>query len=678
MENMNKLFYILCAVAFLAVSCERYDEIWDKLREHEQRIEQLEKLCRELNSNVDAIHTVLTAVQEHDYVTEIIKVVDAGVEVGYSITFAKGGTVTIYHGNDGADGSTPLIGVKKASDGAYYWTSDGEWLIGEDGVKIPATVTDPDAGYVVPQFRVADGEWYVSYDNGNSWRQMEGADSGDEQFMFTDVSHNDKYMYLTLEDGTVLVIPIGKAGGYKVVPFVEMGPLNIQGAFPANYYYKQYYRTPRYLQTVNGTIGVSVSLDCEVRVYQYDADFRLIEYIDYTKLGADVSKNFTLKTSCSFIRLGFRKNSSLPEFNIPHVVVSGVSDRQFYETRPADEGYQKLIIPINVAHPDAADDDSWAVQDSEEILPDYGVLAIPKTYSNIGKPTRLIIFCHGASAHYTASSTRFGYDVDYWLNEGYAVMDIEGNPFDNVNEHAYTPQARQAYESAYKWVTNTYNICTDGVFLGGISMGGGMCFDLLQSHIPVLAACPVVPVCNELWWWNYMNASRRKFAAEKMGFTGTSPVWTNSKKMSDEEYQYLYDNFDKMVKYSPFWRGIENLPDKDVLFGVGHISANTAYDEAETALFSTLRFKVKAPVKLFTCYEDTTVPYQRNALLMYNMLKNAGQVCELRLFHTDAEKPHAFYSQDSQAYTEITTTDGNIMQAPVVYIEMLHFWRRYE
>ena len=207
MENMNKLFYILCAVAFLAVSCERYDEIWDKLREHEQRIEQLEKLCRELNSNVDAIHTVLTAVQEHDYVTEIIKVVDAGVEVGYSITFAKGGTVTIYHGNDGADGSTPFIGVKKASDGAYYWTSDGEWLIGEDGVKIPATVTDPDAGFVVPQFRVADGEWYVSYDNGNSWRLI--GNVGDEYngVVIKDIDISDPdYIVITLEDGSILKV----------------------------------------------------------------------------------------------------------------------------------------------------------------------------------------------------------------------------------------------------------------------------------------------------------------------------------------------------------------------------------------------------------------------------------------------------------------------------------------
>ena len=37
------------------------------------------------------------------------------VEVGYSITFAKSGTITIYHGaagTDGADGSAPKIGIR--------------------------------------------------------------------------------------------------------------------------------------------------------------------------------------------------------------------------------------------------------------------------------------------------------------------------------------------------------------------------------------------------------------------------------------------------------------------------------------------------------------------------------------------------------------------------------------
>ena len=675
---MKRYIITLFTLIVTLTSCDVCDHtsIWDKLNEHEQRIKELEKACNRLNSNVEALQAILEALQANDYVTDIVKIMEDGVEVGYSITFAKGGAVTIYHGASGEDGATPKIGIQKASDGQYYWTSNGEWLTGEDGEKIPATVAATDGKYITPQFRIVEGVWYISYDNGNTWQQIEAEE--EEAPLFSGVEVTAEYIILTLADGTELCLAIGTDDGYVIAPYVELGAIATTGGFASKYYDRQYYRTPRYLQPVKSTVGITTSVDCEIRLLQYNSDFQYITHSEYTAQSAKTQRHYTLLPDCKYIRFSIRKDSGLTQFSIPHVVVSDVSDKQHFEIYPSDEGNLRLIIPVNVANPNASDDDSWDVQDSPEILPDYGVLVLPKTYSNIGRPTRLIIMCHGAGTRYSSSVTRLGYDLDYWLNEGYAVMDIEGNPFDNNNEHAYTPYARQSYEAAYKWVTNTFNIYTDGVFLGGISMGGGMCFDLLQSHIPVLAACPIVPVANELWWWNYMNAGRRKFAAEKMGFTGTPPTWTSNKKMSDEEWQYLYDNFDKMVKYSPFWRGIENLPDKDTLFGVGHVSASSRKNEPEAELFSKLRFKAKAPIKMFTCYEDSTVPYERNALLMYNMLKNAGQVCELRLFHTDAESPHRFYNQDSRAFTEVSTTYGGTMQAPVVYIEALQFWRRYE
>ena len=204
---MKKLFIILCAVVFWVASCDRYGEIWDELREHEQRIEQLEKQCRELNSNVEAIQTILTAIQQNDYVTEIMKIVEDGVEVGYSITFAKSGTVTIYHGTNGEDGSTPKVGIKKASDGQYYWTSDGEWLTGEDGEKIPAAYSDGgDGEYITPLFRVAEGVWYVSYDNGNTWQQIEAEEECESIFKGVDAS-DPEYVVVILADGSQLKLP---------------------------------------------------------------------------------------------------------------------------------------------------------------------------------------------------------------------------------------------------------------------------------------------------------------------------------------------------------------------------------------------------------------------------------------------------------------------------------------
>ena len=202
---MKNLITILLMVAFMVMSCDSYEDIWNKLKEHEQRIEQLEKQCHKLNSNIEAIQTALEALQQNDYVTEVMKIVEGGVEVGYCLTFAKGGTVTIYCAADGATDTALNIGIKKASDGAYYWTVDDEWLTDDNGSMISATVSDPDAKYVTPQFRVADGVWYVSYDNGNSWRKFDGVASS----CIVSVTQDSQFVYLRLSDGLVIPIPYG-------------------------------------------------------------------------------------------------------------------------------------------------------------------------------------------------------------------------------------------------------------------------------------------------------------------------------------------------------------------------------------------------------------------------------------------------------------------------------------
>ena len=219
---MKRFAYIILAAISTIVSCSTYDHeaILEQLRDHEQRIQKLEALCTQLNSNVEAVNAVLTALERNDYVIDVVKVVENGLEVGYSITFAKGGTVTIYHGTNGADGDAPKVGIRKAQNGAYYWTADDEWMTDDEGNKIPAAVPDtPDAnedGYVTPQFRVTDGKWYVSVDNGNTWREIEDVR---DQSIFSDIRINEDHIIFTLENGSTFTVPIYTAsqGGVEEI-----------------------------------------------------------------------------------------------------------------------------------------------------------------------------------------------------------------------------------------------------------------------------------------------------------------------------------------------------------------------------------------------------------------------------------------------------------------------------
>lgn len=149
---MKKILSILAAAAFCLVSCTSYDEIamWNKNEDLGERVSRLEELCEQMNSNISALQLIVEALQDNDYVTGVVPVTENGETIGYTINFSKSGPVTIYHGKDGEkgdDGKTPVIGVKKDTDGLYYWTLDGEWLTDDEGKRIPAQGRDGKSAY---------------------------------------------------------------------------------------------------------------------------------------------------------------------------------------------------------------------------------------------------------------------------------------------------------------------------------------------------------------------------------------------------------------------------------------------------------------------------------------------------------------------------------------------------
>ena len=185
---MKKLFTILSIVGICFSSCS-YDDthLTNRVENLENRVTALEKLCKEMNSNITALQTIVEALQNNDYVTGVTPVEENGVVVGYTITFVKSAPITIYHGKDGKDGVngsdgkdgvdgkdgkdgyTPVIGVEKDSDGIYYWTLDGEWLTDNEGNKIKAVGVDGKDG--------ADGE--DGKDGANGSDGKDGADGED-------------------------------------------------------------------------------------------------------------------------------------------------------------------------------------------------------------------------------------------------------------------------------------------------------------------------------------------------------------------------------------------------------------------------------------------------------------------------------------------------------------------
>ena len=212
--TMKRYFFYLLLLAITAGCC-KLNRLDERVSSLESRVETLENLCNRMNTNISSLQTIVTALQDNDYVTSITPVTYGDETIGYTISFSKSGDITVYHGKDGTAGTAPVIGLKQDSDENYYWTLNGDWLLDNAGNKIRANgfdgaTGDTGAAGITPQLKIENGYWYVSYDNSGSWMQLGKATGQDGDSMFSDVTFDDDHVYLTLADGiTTLTLQRG-------------------------------------------------------------------------------------------------------------------------------------------------------------------------------------------------------------------------------------------------------------------------------------------------------------------------------------------------------------------------------------------------------------------------------------------------------------------------------------
>lgn len=136
----------------------------------QSRVEKLEAWSTTVNGQISALQGLVTALEENDYVTGVSPITVDG-KTGYTITFTKSDAITIFdgiNGKDGANGTTPVIGVDKFTDGAYYWTvktgdAKATWMLDAAGNKVATT----GATGKTPVLSVAQ-------DNGKLYWQVDG------------------------------------------------------------------------------------------------------------------------------------------------------------------------------------------------------------------------------------------------------------------------------------------------------------------------------------------------------------------------------------------------------------------------------------------------------------------------------------------------------------------------
>ena len=280
---MKRILYLLFAVSTLWSCNSDYDDsaLTGRVDDLENRVAKLEELCKQMNTNISSLQTLVNALQNKDYITGVVPITKDGETIGYTISFTQSAPITIYNGQDGKDGqdgkpgedgkdgSTPVIGVKQDADGIYYWTLNGDWLTDDSGNKIKAEGRDGQDGEdgkpgqdgndgqdgnpgedgedgqdgkpgedgkdgITPQLKIEDGYWYISYD-GALWTQLgkatgdkgEQGEPGQAGGIFKDVEETADSVIFTLNDDSTITIPKATASEKLDITFSNTESINV-------------------------------------------------------------------------------------------------------------------------------------------------------------------------------------------------------------------------------------------------------------------------------------------------------------------------------------------------------------------------------------------------------------------------------------------------------------------
>lgn len=190
--------YILFALMVMVVSGCKTDDLKDDVNDLKDRVTLLEQQVKILNDNVEVIAYILNTAN-----LTISNVDNNSDNTQFTITLSNGDELTLTIGKPGEIDETPTISEE-----------DGYWVINGVKTQYKAVGENGANGDGVPQFKVEDGQWKVSFD-GEEWTSVAGGSIreesvtlGDQFFKSAQLVEDGKYFEITTLEGDVIKLPV--------------------------------------------------------------------------------------------------------------------------------------------------------------------------------------------------------------------------------------------------------------------------------------------------------------------------------------------------------------------------------------------------------------------------------------------------------------------------------------
>ena len=252
----------------------------------------------------------------------------------------------------------------------------------------------------------------------------------------------------------------------------------------------------------------------------YDINKNFISYIQ-PGYSTQIKPILAYYMRCSIVK----ENVNIAMANLGNIELAYddgiVSTKQYL--KEYKEGYIDFTVPVNQNKPIPTSTVN-GFTDTENIVNVNCVMKLPGNYSVYGKPTKLVMLCHGAGKGVnTTDSTdtwikEVGYNniVNSLLSNGYAIFDCNGIANDLYHCNFWGEQRGvEAYRKAYQYIVNNYNVEKD-FSIYGFSMGGLTALQIGSSMFPNIKCIALgSPVTNIKAIWD--NTESAPLLAELYG-----------------------------------------------------------------------------------------------------------------------------------------------------------------
>ena len=189
--------YILAGLVALGFTACDTDDLERDINALEERVENYEAQAQKLNDNMNIIRVLLDGnktISEYSY--------DSSTDT-YTLKLSNGETLKLTQGEAGE--SYPSIEIG----------DNGNWIIAGEDSGIKAVAKDGDDATYTPQFKIENGKWCVSHDNGQTWTNLGVEATG------TATSATSPIESAEVEDDKFKVVLKGESATTYYIPIVE-------------------------------------------------------------------------------------------------------------------------------------------------------------------------------------------------------------------------------------------------------------------------------------------------------------------------------------------------------------------------------------------------------------------------------------------------------------------------